>query len=290
MKVKNIIRSIINYFPSDLKYFLEYSITKRRIPILWNKKEYSDFVFWDNIFNKHSKHSYLADKYEVRKFVSDRGLNNSLTKLFGVWDDARKIDFGSLPNQFALKCNHSCAMNIICDDKSKLNREATIIQLNEWLSMQHPIYFEKHYKKIKPLIICEEYLSDAQGNFPNDYKIHCAGGEPVYIQCCFERTKDQPGKRSIYSLDWENLNYVINDDHYSELNIEKPKSLDEMLRQARILSAGLEYARVDFYDINGKVVFGEITLTPMGGWLSYFTKEAQKRMADAIKQSKKIKL
>lgn len=287
MKARNMLRAIRNLLPNDIQYFIDYSRVKKRIPIIGFEKEYSDYIFWDNLLDRHSKHAYLADKYKVRDFVKERGLESSLTKLYGVWDDAKKIDFDTLPNQFALKCNHSCGMNIICSDKNSLNKENTIKQLNEWLNSKHPIYYEKHYKKIKPLIICEEYLSDSNGNFPYDYKIHCAGGKPIYIQCCFERTQDSPGKRAIYSLEWENLHFVKPDSSYSSLEIDKPKGLNEMIRQASILSAGLDYARIDFYDLDGRIIFGEITLSPMGGWLSYFTDEAQKMMANAIKISKK---
>ena len=279
-KVWNIVRPL----PFHLRYFFTFCLTKRRFPHIILKKDYCDYIFWDCFWGRHDKHAFLADKLEVRKFVEERGLNSILTKLYGAWDDANKINFESLPNQFALKCNHSCGMNIICFDKSKLNIEETKKQLNEWLKMKHPVFQERHYFKIKPMIICEELIpNNEDGFFPMDYKIHCANGKPVFIQCCFERTDEDAGRRVIYDTNWNNLHYILNDSHYSNEEVERPKHLKEMLNAASTLSKGLRYARMDFYDTDSRVIFGEVTLTPMGGWLSYFKQEALDQMGKAIR-------
>ena len=286
-KLKNHLWKMLPHLPYKLRYLLTWHSVKGGWPNLHNPRDYSEYIFRDNFYKRHDSHAFLADKYEVRKYVEDRGLGNTLTKLYGVWDDANTIDFDKLPDKFALKCNHSCGMNIVCDDKSKLDLVATKKQMNEWLQSPHPEFFEHHYTKIKPLIICEEYLSDSEGMFPKDYKIHCVNGEPVFIQLCFGRTKDDVGKRLIYSLDWKDMDLVIHDYHYSEEMAPKPKALDEMIKDASILSKGLDYARIDLYDLDGRVVFGEITLTPMGGWLSYFKPEALKIMGDKIRENLK---
>lgn len=273
-----------NYLPWRVWYFCEYIKRKHEIPNLLDPQNYSQYIFRDNILGRHNKHAYLADKYRVRDYVAEKGLSGILTRLYGAWDDANAIDFSTLPNGFAIKCNHSCGMNIICQDKNTLDIEVTRNQLNEWLKTTHEEPFEQHYKQIKPMIICEELIPcNEDGSFPYDYKIHCANGKPIYIQCCFERTSNSVGFREIYSPDWKNLHYVVKDYHYAEEEVPRPKHLDEMLKYASILSKGLQYARVDFYDTEDRVIFGEITLTPMGGWLSYFTKEALCVMGNAIK-------
>lgn len=286
IKIKKIVWKIIRHMPFRLRYVLSFRADVGYWPHLLFPRDYRDFIFRDNFLNRHKKHAYLADKLEVRKYVEERGLSNSLTRLYGAWSDADMIDFDSLPNQFALKCNHSCGMNIIVTDKNKLDIDATRKQLNEWLHTKHPIYFERHYNYIKPMVICEELIpNDKDGFFPMDYKIHCANGKPVFIQCCFERTNDDVGRRVIYSTDWKNLHYVLNDDHYTEIELPRPKHLDELLRAAAILSEGLDYARVDFYDTETRIIFGEVTLTPMGGLLSYFSQEAVELMGKAIRDN-----
>lgn len=287
-KIKKIVWKVINNLPFKMRYFIYYRISVGTFPRILFPKDYRDFIFRDCFYGNHNKRAYLADKLEVRSFVEQRGLGNTLTKLYGSWDDASNIDFDALPNQFAIKCNHSCGMNIICFDKQKLDISSTRKQLNEWLRVKHPIFFEQHYNYIKPMIICEELIpNDRDGFFPQDYKIHCANGKPIFIQCCFERTESNAGRRVIYSPKWENLHYVIADEHYSDEDVKKPKHLEEMLRNAAILSEGLDYARIDFYDTDYRVIFGEVTLTPMGGLLSYFKQEAIDLMGESIRKGKK---
>ena len=267
-----------------LKYFKIYVRKKRRIPNIFFPKDYSEFIFKDIFFRNNDDKFILADKYRVREIIKQKGLEKILPELYGVWENASDINFNKLPKKFVLKTNHSCATNIICTDKSKLNILAVKENLNLWMKSKHPIFFETHYDKILPVIICEELISDNKGDYPIDYKIHCTNGKPVFIQCCYERTKNSAGKRIILDTNWEDLNFVSkNDYHFKNETIEKPKHLTDMLKFASILSEDLKYARIDFYDTEDQVFFSEITLTPMGGFLSYFTQEALNYMGKAIR-------
>ncbi len=289
-KLKKIVWFFYLQSPLIIKYPIHFRMTKGHWPRLLFPKDYSDYIARDNFWGRHNKHAYLADKLEVRKYVENKGWGSILIPLLGSWDDAKKIDFDLLPNQFAIKCNHSCDMNIICYDKSKFDRIKAYEKLDKWMHTKHPIYFEQHYRHIKPMILAEQLIpSDVNGHFPTDYKIHCASGKPIFIQVCIERTDDSEGYRVIYSPEWIKLPYTIQgDDHYTEANIPKPTCLNDMLKIASDLSNGLEYARIDLYEVGGnRVLFGEITLTPFGGWLSYFTQEALNVMGDAIRQGKK---
>lgn len=286
-KIKSIIWKIIRHLPGKLEYLVLYIIDKHKLPNIINPRDYSEFIARDMLLNRNHNKAFLADKYKVREFVAQKGLNHTLTELYGVWDDANKINFDLLPDKFALKLNHSCAMNIICTDKEKLNKSEAIKQLNTWLNSKHPISYESHYKKIKPLIIGEEFISDNSGVFPMDYKIHCAHGEPVFIQLAFERNENSPGRRIIFDTKWNNLHFVVDDDyHFANYEAPRPKHLEEMLKYASILSKDLDYARIDFYDTDDRVIFGEITLTPMGGWLNYFKQEALDFMGEKIRNTK----
>ena len=284
-KIKDLGWKVLDCLPFKLHYYLLFIIFKKRLPRLLHPKDYSDFIFRDSFWGRHNKHAFMADKLEVRKYVEERGLADILVPLLGSWDDASKIDFNSLPNQFAIKCNHSCGMNIICFDKSELDLVATRKQLDKWLHEKHAIFFEPHYKYIKPMILAEALIpSDEDGNFPNDYKIHCAGGKPIFIQCCFERTMEEGSKMVVYNTKWERLNYIAHTSHYADKNVKRPRHLDDMLNFASKLSTGLEYARVDFYDTDAGVLFGEITLTPQGGLLTNFTQEALDLMGSEIRK------
>jgi len=286
MKIRRIGGRFIDSLPMFVRYPIRFRIEKGHWPRLFSPRDYCDFIARDNYFGRHNKHAFLADKLEVRKYVEERGLSNLLVPLIGFWKDAGMIDFESLPNQFAIKCNHSCGMNIICYDKSKLDIEKTRKQLDNWMKQKHPIYFEKHYKHIKPMILAEALIpSNSDGCFPMDYKIHCANGKPVFIQCCFERTMEEGSKMVAYSTNWERLDYIAHTSHFKDKDVKKPKHLAEMLKDAAILSQGLKYARVDFYDTDDGVFFGEVTLTPQGGWLTNLTQEALDLMGEAIRNS-----
>ena len=255
-RIKRISKQILYHLPFKLRYVIDFYLAKGRLPRVFTPKDYSDFIAKDNFWGNHIKHAYLADKLEVRKYVEKRGLGDILIPLLGYWDSASSVDFDSLPKQFAIKCNHSCAMNIICYDKSLLDIETTRKQLDSWLRTKHPIYYERHYFSIKPYILAEALIpSNSDGYFPTDYKIHCACGKPVFIQCCIERSKESVGKRVLYDANWNKLPYIINDYHYTDEDVERPKHLKEMLEVASILSKGLDYARIDLYETDNGVLF-----------------------------------
>jgi len=284
-QIKKVGHFLLNHLPFHIRYYNSFIMNKKRIPRLFFPKDYCDYIFRDNFFGRHNKHAYLADKLEVRKFVESKGLANILVPLLGYWDDASKIDFDALPNQFAIKCNHSCGMNIICYDKSKLDIEKTRKQLDNWMRSVHPIYWERHYNHIKPMIIAEALIpSNKDGKFPTDYKIHCAGGTPIFIQCCVERTMEEGSRMVAYDTSWNRTDYIAHTSHYTDKDVPAPKHLADMLNYAALLSSGLDYSRIDFYDTDETVLFGEITLTPQGGLLENFTQDALVMMGSAIKK------
>lgn len=274
---------------TKLFYLYRFILIKKRLPKLFNK-HYSDYVFFDNLFDRHSKNFILADKVEVRKILKKRNLKHILPQLYFVYSSAEEIDFDVLPNRFALKCNHGAGFNIICNDKSKLSLQDTKNKLDEWLKKSHPIPFEGHYRRIKPKILAEQYLGNSNGDFPSDYKFHCANGEPYFIQVCTNRTDKSEGYRFFYDTDWNKLDFV-QDSHVSPetKEVEKPldKSLDKMISYSRILSKNLEYCRVDFYLIDNKIIFfSEITLTPTSGWFDQYKENFNIEMGKRIKNNK----
>lgn len=270
-----------------INYLKLYLRKKKKLPNLFFPRDYSEYIFRDIFFRRNDDKSIFADKFRVREYVIEKGLEYILPKLYGHWENVLDIDFKELPDKFALKCNHGCDMNIICSDKNTLDIDNSIQRLNNWLKSSHPIFYETHYFSIKPVVICEEFISDSSGVFPMDYKIHCAHGQPIYIQACYDRNEKSPGKRIIYDTNWNDLNFVIeNDNHFACEGLPRPRNLEKMLEVATILSSGFEYVRVDLYDTGEKVLFGEVTLTPMGGWLGYFSQDALDMMGRAIRGKK----
>ena len=219
-----------------------------------------------------------ADKYAVREYVESKGLGHTLNVLYGVWDDPDEIPFYSFSNEFVLKCTHGCHMNIVCTDKTKFDKEKAIKELKIW---QHEKQWkeqqELHYKHIRPRIICEKYLKPQNGTLPPDFKIYCFNGEPKLVLIITDREHEM--ELTFRDLDWNLLgigNRKVN------TSITRPTCFDEMLRCSRVLSAGIPFVRMDFYDFDGKPIFGEMTFTPAGCNADYYTEEGQKMLGNML--------
>lgn len=274
---------VISKLPNKLRYFVSFSIYNKKIPNLINPRDYQEYIFRDIFLNRNNKRYILADKYRARAIVEKKGLGCILPKVYGCWQDAREINFSQLPEKFVLKTNHSCNFNIVCHNKDTLNFEYARKKLNGWLKTKHQTYFETHYHKIKPVIFCEEFIDDKKGIVPIDYKFHCANGEPVFILVVYNRGKNGIGTRLTFDINWNKINFINSTSKEGVATISRPQNLDKMVEYARILSSGMKYIRIDFYDTGDKVFFGEFTLAPLAGILFYYTDDAIKYMGEKIR-------
>lgn len=220
-----------------------------------------------------------SDKYEVRNYVKSKGLEYLLVPLIGdVYESEKEIDFRSLPNKFVLKATNGCQMNLVCDNKEELNVNKAKKIINSWIrngfnrDVQEP-----HYKNIKHRIICEQFLDGVDAIV--DYKIHCLNGNPVFILVCSERCNGL--KLNVYDLKWQPIDAICGK-HKNDKEIKKPTHLSDMLEVSKKLSKDFRFVRVDLYQIEEKVYFGELTFTPDGGMLSYFTGKFDKKMGSIL--------
>lgn len=208
-----------------------------------------------------------ADKYAVRSYLESKGYGEYLNDLYGVYDKPNQIDWERLPEQFALKFNKGAGMNLICTDKSSLDIPAAVSLMKGWY--KNKSYYrscELHYRKAKPKIICEKFLGDSVQTLPEDYKIYCLNGNPVFMLICLERAKTL--KRLFFDKDFRLLD--INDDYQSvETLPEKPQNFEKMFEIARDLSTPFPIVRIDFFESEGRLYIGEMTFTPQGGYLNY---------------------
>ncbi len=234
------------------------------------KKAFGRNINWDNPSNIIEKTIWMqfntdtslwsrcADKYLVREYAKECGCGELLNTLYGKWSHPNEIDYGKLPNQFVLKTNNSCGTIIIVKDKSKLDIKATNKQLLKWLTT--PFGYncgQKHYLSIKPCVIAEEYLGDNL----NDFKFFCFNGIP---DSCLV-TSDRDISKHIYHADiysipeWEHKDNMS----YSESTelLPKPVTLSTMIEACQKLSSNIPFVRMDFYEINGRAILGEMTFT-----------------------------
>lgn len=220
-----------------------------------------------NTYYKNPLITKCADKYAVREYIKDCGCEELLNDLIGVYKDPKDIIWDKLPNKFALKYNYGSGLNIICEDKSKLNIKETIKELYKWKkNKQHLLYSEMHYADIDRKYICEKFIEgNKEGRLPYDYKFYCFNGIAKYVMICMGRETGHP---KYYFFD-ENLKLArINKDSINakeEIELNNKEAIKLMFEYANKLSKPFPFVRADFYLSNNKPVFGELTFTPAGG-------------------------
>lgn len=229
----------------------------------------------------------MVDKYEVKKIVGSIIGNQYIIPTIGVYDKFDDINFEMLPNQFAMKCTHDSGGNVICNDKSKLNIKQAKKKINK--SLKNNYYWQNRewpYKNVKPRIIIEKYMVDESGDELKDYKFFCFDGKVKAMFIAQDRMKNEDTKFDFFDDNFNHLPFT-NGHPNAAVPPKKPKSFDKMKMLAEKISKGIPQVRVDFYDINGKVYFGEITFFHWSGFVKFEPPEWDEKFGEWIKLPKK---
>lgn len=235
-----------------------------------NPKGFNEKILWYMANDSSDIKAELTDKYRVRKYVAERIGEEHLIPLVGTWKKFDDINFEELPKKFVLKCNHGSGWNEVIKDKSRISKEELKNKFDKWMSTSFAYNnFEMHYEKIVPLIVGEAYIEELDGNL-YDYKVHCFNGKPRLIQVIGNRDfEHHTGFQKIYDLNWNAQSYTMGPYPLYEKDIKKPEVLNQLLSLSEKLSEDFEYVRTDFYIIDNKILFGELTFTPGGGLYKY---------------------
>ncbi len=250
----------------DKKYIIEKQF-ERAVgykPNIDNPRSFNEKLQWLKLYNEDPLLTKCADKYLVRDYVKEKIGEEYLIPLLGVWDSPDEIDFDKLPNQFVLKVNWGSGQNIIVKDKSKLDIEDAKAKLKEWMKPRSNHYyysFEWSYKNIKPKIIAEQFIQQLNNDL-YDYKFFSYRGKVKNLFVVSDRFNKK--YFDFYDTDWNKLPFERLY-HNSPNGIAKPQNLDKMISLAERLSKDFPFVRVDFYDIEDKIYFGEITFYPGSG-------------------------
>lgn len=259
-----------------LKHYYKF----HRWPDYEHPKDLNEKMNWIKFYGDTSRWPDLADKYKVREYVEAKGLADTLVKLYGKWDDPKDIEWDKLPSQFVVKANNGSGDVIVCRDKNKLDKEKTVAYFQKILNKTYGVNTgEPHYAKIKPCVVVEELLDASTQPVKTssliDYKIWCFNGVPKYIWACYNRTKEGT-EVALYDTNWNfHPEYSVYYHHYDKAkqDIPKPERLEKMLDVAAKLSEGFPVLRCDLYEVNGKVYFGEMTFTSLGGFMDFYTQK-----------------
>ena len=261
-RVRLIINQIARFAPKSANALIQ-TLAYHRFFHLKNPRYFNEKLIW-LMFNRYDGNDEVlacCDKYRVHQYLNEKGFGNITNDLINVWDNPEDIDWGTLPHSFVLKCNYGSGFNVIVEDKNKIDIQKTLLFLKKGLRANN--YLEVHMRNMERKIICEKYLGDQYGNTPNDYKFYCFNGEPKVILVILDRYGEKKG--AFMSLDWKVVSSLSEEYETLDTNfVPKPNSLDKMIYYARELSKPFPFVRMDFYDVDGKPIFGEFTFTPRG--------------------------
>ena len=237
-------------------------------PITFNEK-----LQWLKLYNRMPEYTTMVDKYEVKKYVAGIIGEEYIIPTLGIWDRVEDIDFDSLPNQFVLKCTHDSGGLVICKDKSMFDIPKAIDKLKQSLSRNFFWYGrEWPYKNVKPRIIAEKYMSDGKSDELTDYKFMCFDGKVKCIFTCTNRNTAEGLKVSFFDIKWNRLPFCR---HYpaDDKKIDPPLHLSKMIELAEKLAQNIPFVRVDFYEIEAQIYFGELTFFPGSGFEAFTPEE-----------------
>ena len=249
---------------------IEYRNRMRKKLNLKNPQTFNEKLQWLKIYDRKPIYTTMVDKYEVKNYVADKIGDEYIIPTLGVWDSFDEIDFDALPDQFVLKCTHDSGGLVICKDKSKLNKEKAKKKIE--LSLNRNYYYhgrEWAYKDVKPRVIAEKYMEDKNSKDLKDYKFFCFDGKVKAMFIATDRfTQGVETKFDFYDTNFEHLPFT-NGHPNAECVIEKPKHFEKMKELAEILSKGIPQIRVDFYEIDDEVYFGELTFFHWSGMVPF---------------------
>lgn len=283
------VHKIMNWLPDEAFIIMKWY--GRRMPYkldLKNPKAYNEKLQWIKLYDRNPLYTTLVDKYRVKEYVTDKVGAEHVIPLLGSWDKVEDIEWDKLPEQFVLKVNHDCGGQIICKDKSNLDIPATIEKLKKSLARNY--YYESRewpYKNVEPKVFAEAYMEDEFGEL-RDYKFFCFDGQVKAMFIATERNAGGEVKFDFFDADFNHLPFTQGHPN-AEKTPDKPKGFEKMKELAKKLSKGIPEVRVDFYDVNGQVYFGEFTFFHFGGIVEFHPTEWDYTFGSWIKLPEKNK-
>lgn len=232
-------------------------------PVTFNEK-----LQWLKLHDRNPLYTRLVDKYQVKQYVADKLGAEYVIPTLGVYENFGEIAFEKLPQQFVMKCTHDSGSVVICDNRDTFDRQKVREKLERSLNVNYYWYCrEWPYKNVKPQIVIEKMMKDKVPLI--DYKFYCFSGEPKFLYISAGLENQATALISFYNLDLSEAPFQRNDFKHFDKMPRMPVHYDQMIELSKILSKGIPFVRVDFYEISGQVYFSEMTFTPGGGMMQF---------------------
>ena len=265
----------------------EYRYNHDRELALECPQTYTEKLQWLKLYDHRPEYTTMVDKYAVKQYVAEKIGAEYVIPLLGVWDRVEDIDFDALPDRFVLKTTHDSGGILVCKDKRKLDIPAVRKKLKPFLNRN---YYARNrewpYKNVPHRVIAEAYMEDTSTGELRDYKFFTFGGEPKVLYIAQGRGRGEPTVADFFDMDFNHLPFTIDHD-MAPVPPEKPRCLEEMKRLAAILSQGTPQLRVDFYEVDGKVYFGEMTFFHCSGMEAFHPAEWDRKFGDWVELPEK---
>ena len=268
--IKRFLWKVTAILPDDIFIKIQYFRFLRKFPDLKNPRTFNEKLQWLKLHDRNPFYTVLVDKYKVREYIAKKIGSQYLIPLLGVWDDPDKIDFDKLPNKFVLKCNHNSGLGMcICKDKTMLNINKVKEDLSKGLRQNYYLTGrEWPYKNVNPCIIAEKYIENTDLKDLVDYKFYCFNGYVDSVMVCIGRSTGDP-RFYFFDKNWNLKRYnLCGKVAPRDFSLERPANMDKMFGIAEVLSKEIEapFVRVDLYNVDGKIYFGELTFYPDSGF------------------------
>lgn len=272
--IKMFVKGLLRWIPDKMFIKMRYRAILHKKLNLKNPQTFSEKLQWMKLYDRNPLYNQLVDKYAVREYVKERIGEEHLIPAYGVWDKFDDIDFDKLPDKFVLKCTHDSGSVFVCKDKSKIDMAWLKSKFEKALKgNQYHGGREWAYKDVKGRIVAEKFMVDESGFELKDYKFFCFDGEVKALYIATERgVEGEDVKCDFFD---ENFNHIQLKAGHENAKIlpKKPEGFEEMKEKAKALSKGLRQVRVDLYNINGKIYFGEMTLYHRCGFVPFDPEE-----------------
>lgn len=279
-----VLHRIALYIKDDELYVkMDYFFAFHKKLDLKNPKTFNEKLQWLKLNNRHIEYSELVDKYTAKQYVARIVGDDYIIPTLGIYESFDEIDFDNLPRQFVMKCTHDSGGVVVCKEKNKLDLSQASKKINNglrkncfWATREYP------YKNVKPRIIIEQYLEDESGYELKDYKFFCFNGEPKFLFVATDRgLEKEETKFDFFDLEWNHLPFT-NGHPNSKQKICKPQNFAVMIELSRKLSQGFPHVRVDLYNVNGRIYFGELTFFHWSGLTPFVPEEWDYRFGEFL--------
>jgi len=271
----NLVKRLYKHVPDALYHQVKYAMHFKRIPHFSHPTCFNEKIMRRKVYPRKI-YTTLSDKYKVREFIAGLWGEEYLVELYAHGKELTYEMYQRLPNTFVLKANHGSGYNKLVFDKSQVSYGELYDLSSNWLNTN--FYYqcrEKHYQDIVPHIMAERLLLD-NGEIPNDIKFHCFnrdGNVCIFIQVDYQRFGEH--RRDVFDVSWNRTNIRMGMTENSLTPASRPEKLDEMIRLAELTARQFSYVRVDFYQADGRIYFGELTFTPGAGFCHFIPKSVE---------------